>query len=91
MSASRSVHHSHQHAASLSTDNTHATGHPLHSDSPPASRAALFRGIAVGTDPQSRNRVYAPLFWGESCIFLCPFFITHLAFPLEVCRSGQDF
>ena len=91
MSASCSVHHSHQLAASQSTDNTHTTGHPLHSDSPCASLAAVLCGIAVGTDPQSCNRVYAPLFCGDNCIFICPCFIMHLALPHEVCRPGQVF
>ncbi len=91
MSAKRSVHHSHQHAASLSTDNTHRTGHPLQNARPRASHSAVLLGIAVGTDPESRSLVYAPPCSGLSVIFICPSFILHLAFAREVCRLCQVF
>ena len=91
MPAKRSVHHSHQHAASLSTDNTHETGHPLQNVSPRTSRAAAFRGTAVGTDPLRSNRVYEPPFSGSIRIVICPCFISHLAFAHEVCRRRQLF
>jgi len=91
MSAKRSVHHSHQHAASLSTDNTHRTGHPLQNARPRASHSAVLLGIAVGTDPESRSLVYAPPCSGVSAIFICPFFILHLAFAREMCRLCQVF
>lgn len=70
MTAKRSVHHSHQHAASLSTDNTHSTGHPLQNARPFTNWVAALRGIAVGTDPVSHKRVYDPPFSGVSRIFI---------------------
>jgi hypothetical protein len=91
MSAKRSVHHSHQHAASLSTDNTHRTGHPLQNARPRASHRAVLLGIAVGTDPESRSLVYAPPCSFVSAIFICPFFISHLAFAREICLLCQVF
>ena len=84
MSAKRSVHHSHQLAASLSTDNTHRTGHPFQKAKPRAKRAAVQRGTAVGTDPESRKHVYDPPCSGVSRILICPSFIAHLAFAREV-------
>lgn len=91
MPTKRSVHHSHQLAASLSTDNTHRTGHPLHNARPRAKVAAVLRDTAVGTNPESRKRVYDPPCSGASRSFICPFFISHLAFADEVWRFGQVF
>lgn len=66
MPAKRSVHHSNQLAASLSTDNTHRTGHPLQNARPRVNANAVFRGTAVGTNPVSRKRVYDPPCSGAS-------------------------
>ena len=91
MPAVSSVHHSHQHAASLSTDNTHVTGHPLQNDRPWTSWIALARGTEVGTEPESRSRVYAPSFSGSRTIRIFPYFIMRLAFERMTCLIGQVF
>jgi hypothetical protein len=86
MPARRSVHHSHQHAVSMATDNAHSTGPPLQKRSPRTSRATSLRATLLGTTPVSRNRVYDPPWTGDRVARNSPFSIAHLL--TEVCTDG---
>jgi hypothetical protein len=83
MSAKTSVHHSHQHAVSLSTHNTHATGQPLQKSSARTSRATSFLITELGTTPVSRSRVNRPPYTGDKTARKRPSFTVHLL--REVC------